>query len=549
MGRVSRFSESATAGLAILPSARRLRWASGWVLLSFVGMHLANHALGLLSLAAADALREALQQFWRSPLGTVLLYGAGALHMALALGALTARRGWRMAPLDALRIGLGLLLPLLLISHVPATRWAFEQFGLESPYARVVRGLWTPEGAALQLGLMIAAWSHAALGLHLAWRARPTYRRVFPVWLLLMVLLPLLAALGFLMMGRELAWRELPEALRSTPAQAALIADFKRQLVWVYGLLLAALLLWRGLRALWERRRGAEWRLHYRERSVSVRAGWSVLETSLAHGIPHASLCGGRARCSTCRVRVEGPAAHCNPLSAEERRTLARVGAGPDVRLACCLRPRGELRVWPLIDSRRPEARPEREVAVLFVDLRRWSGFSERHWPADLVYVLDRYFALVGEAVQQAGGLPNQFIGDGVMAIFGLDCEFAEGCRRALRAAALIDARMSAWREELQAQFGEGLDFGMGLHGGAVAIGELGHGGTTSLTAIGEVVNTASRLQAQCKALDTRLVVSERVLEAAGAPRPVEARHQLQLRGRREALAAYALAPQALASC
>ncbi|WP_249937331.1 adenylate/guanylate cyclase domain-containing protein [Roseateles sp. DAIF2] len=521
-----------------------MRWISGWVLLSFVTLHLANHALGLLSLQAADALRLLLHGFWRGPFGTLLLYGAAALHLGLALWSLLARRSLRMAPLDALRIALGLLLPLLLLTHVPSTRWAYEQFGLEAPYARVVRGLWTADGALLQLGLMTVAWSHACLGLHIAWRVRPLYRRSRPGLLLVAVLLPLLAALGFLMMGRELAWRELPEALRTTPAQAALVAEFKR-LAWsLYGLALLTLVALRSLRALLERRRGATVALDYPQGRVLARAGWSVLETSLAHGIPHAAMCGGRSRCSTCRVRVEGPAAHANPIGADERRTLARVGAGPDVRLACQLRPRGALRITPLIDSRRPAERPEREVAVLFVDLRRWSGFSERHWPADLVYVLDRYFALVGEAVGEAGGLANQFVGDGVMAIFGLDCPLPEASRRALRAAGLIAARMEAWRAEIEQQFGHAIDYGMGLHCGAAAIGEVGHRDITSLTAIGEVVNTASRLQDQCKQAGTRLLVSEAVLQAAAEPLPAAGeRLLLQLRGRSAPLAAYRRRP------
>ncbi|HEX2011859.1 MAG TPA: adenylate/guanylate cyclase domain-containing protein [Roseateles sp.] len=514
------------------------------MLLAFVALHLANHAAGLVSLQAAEELRILLQGFWHGRGGTLLLYGAAAVHMGLALWSLLARRSLRMAPLDALRVALGLLLPLLLITHVPGTRWAHGQFGLEAPYARVVRGLWSPESAALQLTLMSVAWLHACLGLHIAWRVRPRYRRWRPGLLLLAVLLPLLAALGFLMMGRELAWRELPEALRMTAGQAVLVADFKRMAWSVYGLLLLGLLALRGLRLLHERHRGALLPLDYPDRRVQARAGWSVLETSLAHGIAHASLCGGRARCSTCRVRVEGPAAHCNPVGADERRTLTRVGAAADVRLACQLRPRGALRVTPQIDSRRPAQRPEREVAVLFVDLRRWSGFSEQHWPVDLVYVLDRYFALVGEAVAEAGGVANQFVGDGVMAIFGLDCALPEASRRALRAAELIARRMEPWRAEIGHHFGHAIDYGMGLHCGRAAIGEVGHRDTTSLTAIGEVVNTASRLQEHCKQAGTRLLVSEALLRAAGATLPeAPQRLLLNLRGRSEPLPAYCRAP------
>ena len=79
----------------------------------------------------------------------------------------------------------------------------------------------------------------------------------------------------------------------------------------------------------------------------------------------------------------------------------------------------------------------EREVAILFIDLRRWTTLSEGHLPFDLVYVLDQYFTAVGDAVREAGGVPNQFIGDSVMAIFGLEVGIAAASRQAIAAAAV----------------------------------------------------------------------------------------------------------------
>jgi adenylate cyclase len=264
--------------------------------------------------------------------------------------------------------------------------------------------------------------------------------------------------------------------------------------------------------------------LRYPGRTVQVPRGWSVLEASRSHGIDHVSICGGRARCSTCRVRVAGPAEHIGEPGRDEQRTLERVRAPGDVRLACQLRPRGDIEVTPLFAPLPNEGRPapvgsfgrERDVAILFVDLRRWSGLSERQWPFDLAYVLDRYFATVGAAVRESGGVPNQFIGDSVMAIFGLDCDLPTACRQALHATELIAQRMDAWSEGFEAQFGQRLDFGMGLHAGRAAVGEVGYLETTTFTAIGEVVNTASRLQDHSKMATSRLVVS---LFAAAAGR------------------------------
>jgi adenylate cyclase len=301
------------------------------------------------------------------------------------------------------------------------------------------------------------------------------------------------------------------------------------------------------------RPRGLSVSLRYPGRTVQVPRGWSVLEASRSHGIAHLSVCGGRARCSTCRVRVLGPAEHIGEPGRDEQRTLERVRAPGDVRLACQLRPRGDIEVTPLFAPPPNGGRPapvssfgrERDVAILFVDLRRWSGLSERQWPFDLAYVLDRYFATVGAAVRESGGVPNQFIGDSVMAIFGLETDLPTACRQALRATELIGERMDAWSEGFEAQFGQRLDFGMGLHAGRAAVGEVGYLDTTTFTAIGEVVNTASRLQDHSKAAASRLVVSLFAAQQAGLAHPAEQVDTLVVRGRSEPLAVICSQPAA----
>jgi len=524
------------------PTRRNLRWTSGLVLMAYTGLHLVNHALGLVSMALAEDALAVAMALWHSMPGTVLLYGAATVHVALAVVALWERHSLRMAPIEAMRLLLGFSLPLLLASHVTAMRWAYEAYGIEGSYARVLRGLWTPEGMLFQVGMMAAAWVHGCLGLHLALRAKAAWRRRFPWLLTLGILLPVLAALGVIAMGREMTWVGPPRPPASlSAAQGEALDAVADHVVWFGGAALAALLGARWLRGRIERRGGLRSiELRYPEGSVRVPRGWSVLEASRAHGIAHLSLCGGRARCSTCRVRVLGPAAHLPAPGVDERRTLARVGAAPDVRLACQLRPSGDLEVTPLFAPGGPvpvrRLGSERDVAVLFVDLRRWSGLSERQWPVDLVYVLDRYFAVVGAAVRESGGVPNQFIGDSVMAIFGLDVDLPEACRRAWRASRLVTVRMTEWSAQFEQQFGQRLDFGMGLHAGRAAVGEVGYLETTSFTAVGEVVNTASRLQEHSKSAAVRLVLSAYAAREAGLGDRLGATQSITVRGRLEAL-------------
>ena len=162
-------------------------------------------------------------------------------------------------------------------------------------------------------------------------------------------------------------------------------------------------------------------------------------------GIPHASVCGGRGRCSTCRMRVSRGIETLPPPSPQELAVLRRVGAPPNVRLACQTRPRSEIAVAPLLP---PAAGPragfaqsthlqgqEKEIAVLFADLRGFTTISEHKLPYDVVFVLNRYFAAMGKVIEEHGGHVDKFIGDGVMALFGIERGAEQGARQALAAA------------------------------------------------------------------------------------------------------------------
>ena len=527
-------------------SARQLRLASGSVLVFYVAWHLANHTLGLIAVSAAEAGRAVFTGFWRHPIITAAFYAALLAHIALALQSLVERRSLRMPFAEALRIVLGFAIPPLLAVHFTSTRLVLEFTGIEDSYARVVSSLWGSGYTLRQLAFLTLVWLHGCMGLNFAFRHRPGWRAARGWLVFVATLLPVLAACGYLAMARELeAQGVVPQALDA--ADAATIGTIIDALADASIALVVLALAWRGARNLWSRYSGRMVRIGYPGRAVLMPAGASVLEASRAHGIAHMSLCGGRARCSTCRVRVHAGADALAPPGHDEAATLRRIGAGPDVRLACQLRPRGPVEVEPLLapavartDHDRFPGGSEREVVVLFADLRRWTGLAEEQLPMDLVYVLDRYFETVGDAVREAGGVPNQFIGDSVMALFGVDSDAATGARQALAAAQDIARRMALLNEELAPQFGRRLDFGIGIHAGLAAVGSVGYRDTRTLSAVGDAVNTASRLQELTKALKVRMVVSEQVLLAAGQGTEGWVAHQVELRGRKQPLQVYA---------
>jgi adenylate cyclase len=546
--------------LSLATVVRELRLWAGLVLFGYLLTHLTNHALGLVSLAAMEAGRGWFLALWRSPLGTPLLYGALLVHPALALWALYQRRHLRIPAWETCRLVLGLLIPFLLASHVVGTRLAHEWAGVTDSYTRVVLIQWElrPEVGLRQLGLVTAAWLHGCMGLHFWLRFRPWYPHA--AWLLYAgaLLVPVLALLGFAQAGRQVSalagepgWVE--GTLRATgtvgPGERAAL-DRAADLIWRgFAASLGLLLVARIGRHVHRRRQGTV-RITYADgREMAVPVGFSVLEASRYGGIPHASVCGGRGRCSTCRVRIVRGRDRLPAPAPEERRVLERVAAPPDVRLACQLRPRHDLTVVPLLPPgvraadvlARPEpaafaSGEEREIAVLFADIRGFTRIVEQKLPYDVVFVLNRYFETVGEAIHRSGGIVNQFVGDGVMALFGVTAAPADACRAALAAADALVRGVAELSRLLAEELPAPIRIGVGIHVGVVVVGRMGLGEAAYLTAVGDTVNVAARLEQLTKELDCVLVISEPVALGAGVDVSMCPRHDLTVRNRREPL-------------
>lgn len=536
----------------------RLRAVSGTVLLAYVVTHLGNHAVALWSLEAADALLQALSGLWRSAPVTALLLAAFVTHLGVALHAIWRRRTLRMSRWEWAQLLLGLSIVPLGMTHVVGTRVAHELHGVHTNHLWV---LWPMAADAWQctrqFALMLAVWTHACIGLHFWWRVKPWYAQALPLLYAAALLLPALALAGASVgLGHVLALMDDPQRMAAAVAQTRPpsrqeVAELNLLTQALNALALILLVASLGARAVtqhWLRRRqGME--LQYPDgRSVRLACGVTVLEASRVFGVAHASVCGGRGRCSTCRVRIDGAdAAKLPPPDVDEARVLARLAAPPQVRLACQLRPLpGRYCVTPLLpagaqpsDAYRGEpvaVGEERVIAVMFVDLRGFTALSEKRLPYDLVFILNRYFALVGEAVQDAGGRIDKFIGDGVMALFGLQGTPREAARDALRAALAIGRAVQRLNETLVNELSTPLRVGIGLHLGPAVVGVLGWGPATGLTAIGDTVNTASRLESLSKEHDAELLVSQPVFDHAGLTTLPGQGRDVAVRGRSQAL-------------
>ena len=538
---------------------RRLRLFSGLVMLAYVTMHLLNHAVGLISLPAMEEVLSYVGGAWSTPPAQALLYGSFLVHYILALWALWERRTLRLQAGELTQVVLGFAIPILLAHHVVATRISEDFFGTNIGYYTFI--LWvyfvrSPEQGVLQMVTLVVAWTHAMFGLHFWLRVRPWYARVHPAAVGVAMLVPVLSLLGAIEAGRQVAalaadpaWTREVFAHMQLPAPAVaheldLISTI---LGWFFAGMVAAVLLARVVRRLWQRRHGLV-RIGYPDgRFIDVVRGTSVLEASRLAGIPHAHVCGGRGRCSTCRVRVRGDIGSIDPPGEAEQRVLRRIGATANVRLACQLRPKGTVDVTPLLppfayamDGRRRvdfAQGSEREIAILFADIRGFTALSEGRLPYDVVFILNRYFAAVGRAVESAGGRVDKFLGDGVMALFGIESGAQQGCREALTAARLMSERMGELNASLRGEIERPLRIGIGIHAGPIIIGEMGYGGATAMTAIGDAVNTASRLEELTKEYTVELVVSEAVVARAGFDLSGFPRQEVEIRGKSETLA------------
>jgi adenylate cyclase len=538
---------------------RQLRLSSGLVMLAYVTMHLLNHAVGLVSLKAMEDVLWYVFRIWSNRPAQGLLYGSFLVHYGLALWALWERRSLRLRPSELTQLILGFAIPILLARHVVGTRISDTFFHTDIGYYAYLLWIYfvrSPGDGFWQMVVLVVAWAHAMIGLHFWLRVRPWYARLEAVALVVAVLVPVLSLLGMVEAGRQLnALAADPNWTREAFARMTLpspetqraLAEISKTLSWSFAGMVATVLLTRFGRRYWRRRRGLV-RIGYPDnRFIDVTPGTSVLEASRLAGIPHAHVCGGRGRCSTCRVRVRGEIGSIDPAGEDELRVLRRIGATENIRLACQLRPRGTVHVTPLLPpfARAADGRrrvdfvqgSEREIAILFADIRGFTALAEGRLPYDIVFVLNRYFSAMGRAIESAGGRVDKFIGDGVMALFGIESGTQAGCREALAATRLMSERLGELNLSLQAELDRPLRIGIGIHCGPVIVGEMGYGNAAAITAIGDTVNTASRLENLTKEYDCELVVSEETVGRAGLDLSEFPRREIEIRGRREALA------------
>jgi class 3 adenylate cyclase/hemoglobin-like flavoprotein len=267
-------------------------------------------------------------------------------------------------------------------------------------------------------------------------------------------------------------------------------------------------------------------KVNYRDfvtRSVETSAeGLSLLDVSHAAGLPHFHQCNRQARCTTCRVRVLEGAPNLSVRRGEELQIATERGWSDDVRLGCQARVLGDVTIERLVRDEGaaaaifPATTPlrrgeEKQVAIMFCDLRDFTRFAARHLPHDVIHILNRFLLAVCEPVLANRGYIDKYLGDGFLAIFGLEeADPQSCCLDAARAAMRMPRRVAELNRSLSAAFDVTLDFGVGLHFGEVVVGDTGHPLKTQFSVLGDTVNVASRIEGLNKRFGSRVLASSR---------------------------------------
>lgn len=540
---------------------KRLRIYSGSILFVYAFMHLLNHAVNIISLEAASFIKENyFRAIWKSMPGTILLYGAFLVHIPLGLMSIVTRKSFKITLREWLQIVFIILALFVFVQHVVGMYILTRTFESELPYAALFSVmLLNPDeavAATVMFSLMaLFIWTHGAIGMHTSLKFKmKRYQENFRKFLVLYISVPVLGIFGFWSGIKEQSLLAafnaeqgnkdflMSEILKFIPMEAFPAAEQVEALTLQYYpiflLALIALAIFNVIRTKYFGRI----KISYPENvTVNVPKGTTVLEASRSAKLPHKSVCGGRGRCTTCRIKVVSHEGDLPEANVHELRAINRAGLDQSIRLACQLKPTSNLVVTPLLNPTNEFdvvgkagelSGKEQETVILFVDLRNFTKLSEQNLPYDVVYILNKYYAACGEIIETNAGRLDKFIGDGIMAIFEAKETMEDNCKNALKAASQISTKLKKLSAELTEEFSAELKCGMGIHAGQSIVGMMGYGEAITRTAIGDNVNVASRLEQMTKQYNSELVISKFVADKANLDTKKLNAVEVEIRGR-----------------
>ena len=251
--------------------------------------------------------------------------------------------------------------------------------------------------------------------------------------------------------------------------------------------------------------------------------GMTLLDASIESKIPHLHECGGNGKCTTCRVRVISGMENLSPKTRKEVAMSMNRRWDPTLRLACQSKVKGDVTIQRLIwsnaevNSLQKETVPEgtadeRDIAILFCDLRNYTKLSSRNESFDIAYLLNRFYTELGEPILMNNGIIYQYVGDEIVGVFGTEGGNPEkNCSDAIRAAIGMRYAIERLNKIELKDFDIELKIGVGINYGKAYVGHLGHPTHRQFSVIGDPVNVASRIQGQTKNTGSDILISKAI--------------------------------------
>ena len=457
------------------------------------------------------------------------LPSVAVIHIYLSLSRvirLASFRGFKRHEWFQLIAGI-LTVPALAL-HVSGTKIAHVFYGINDTYTFLSSSIADYTDIVIFNLLMLLVWMHGYIGVKYWMKVNSKYQSYLNQMGMFFFLLPILSFVGVISMFRESNLNLLIDPKykekvfnSSNPENVDLDKLTEDTIMYfVIPYLFLIIILFTGRFIFFKiKRRNNSIQISYPEGIISkIFPGMSILEASIDAGIPHAHVCGGRGRCSTCRIRVDKGLDQLEPPRQKEKRVLRGIGAPENVRLACQAFPKIDLNVSPLLahDANYKENASEqkyihgsdREICIMFTDLRAFTKMSEKKLPYDVVFILNQYFKLMGEIIENHGGQLQEFRGDGILAIWE-SADTATARNVMLAAESLQRALNDRLLPEQSLQGFEPLALGIGIEQGPVLVGSIGPSHRRSHTVLGDTVAVTLRIQEMTAELARPVLVGE----------------------------------------
>jgi len=180
-------------------------------------------------------------------------------------------------------------------------------------------------------------------------------------------------------------------------------------------------------------------------------------------------------------------------------------------------------------------------ASIMFADIRSFTTITESHSPAEIIEMLNDYFALMFEAITGHGGSVNQIVGDGLMAIFGAPVHHEDHCERAVNAALEMLELLDGLNQNSAVQNKPQIRIGIGIATGQVIAGFTGTQHRATYTCVGDTVNLAARIESHTKVVDKPILIDKYTREGLSGTIQVEDLGEVTFKGKHQAVNVFAV--------